>query len=229
MTNRKMWALSVVALALVVTAGGLVASNMGFKLNKTLQATLAGTSLDGTNSIGLPFNPQVGMTTAALWATDMGGLGAGATNVTNIQRFDPSNNGFTIFSGGRSSNFPLEAGVGYRVRVPVGSTRGYIIVGSHDPNKLIALKAAAAGVSLDGTNKYAYPYHSTATNASQLAGELGGLNGVGGPVTNVQRFDASNNGFTIFSGGRSSNFALVPGTGYRVRVTLDTTFTPSHF
>jgi hypothetical protein len=52
---------------------------------------------------------------------------------------------------------------------------------------------------------------------------------VAGPVINVQRFDPSNNGFTIFSGGRSSNFALVPGTAYRVRVNADTNFTPSHF
>jgi len=227
MTNRKMWALSVVALALVVTAGALVASNMGFKLNRTLQASLVGTSLDGTNSIGLPFNPQVGLTNASQWAVDLGGFGAGATNIVNIQRFDPSNNGFTAYSGGRSSNFALEAGVGYRVRVPAGATRGYIIVGSHDPNKTIQLKSSAAGVSLDGTNKYAYPYHSTATNASQLAAELGGLSP--GPVTNVQRFDPSNNGFTAYSGGRSSNFALVPGTAYRVRVSANTTFTPSHF
>ena len=53
MTKRTYIGVLTVALAVVLAAGGLLASNMGFKLNYPLQATTAGVSLSGTNTLAV--------------------------------------------------------------------------------------------------------------------------------------------------------------------------------
>ena len=64
--KRRVVAISVVALAALIMAGGLVASNMGFKLAYELVAGDAGvTSASGQNSLGLPYNRQVGIDLAS--------------------------------------------------------------------------------------------------------------------------------------------------------------------
>jgi hypothetical protein len=49
------------ALAVLVAAGGLYASNMAFKLNYTLRAQAPGLSLNGSNTVALPFNQQTNL------------------------------------------------------------------------------------------------------------------------------------------------------------------------
>ena len=68
--QRRMAALMVVALAVVIATGGLVASNMGFKLNKPLLDS--NNSRSGTQSMAVPFNPQVGLANLADLFADIG-------------------------------------------------------------------------------------------------------------------------------------------------------------
>jgi hypothetical protein len=82
MSKRTYIGATMVGLAVLLTASALVASNMGFKLNYTLNHTLAGTSKTGTNLIALPDNRQSGMATAKNLIDDIGLL-----SVTQIQRF----------------------------------------------------------------------------------------------------------------------------------------------
>ena len=51
-----------VGLVAVVVAGGLFASNMGFKLNYTLVADQDVNSRSGANTLSLPYNPQTDLT-----------------------------------------------------------------------------------------------------------------------------------------------------------------------
>ena len=60
MTKRTYIGVLTVALAVVLAAGGLLASNMGFKLNYPLVQTAAGVSASGTSTIALPDNRQAG-------------------------------------------------------------------------------------------------------------------------------------------------------------------------
>lgn len=244
MSKRRFIGATIVGLATVALAGGLIASNMGFKLNKTLIVAgqpVAGvgevapfTSLNGTVSLALPYNRQTGLTNASQLKTD---IGASCTSVSKLLR---SNNLAFAYTGARSGtgsvDFPLDAGVGYQVRVTGAANVSYIVVGSDDPAYALTLLVAGqpvpapeTGVSLNGTNRYAYKYHSTAATASALKAEIGSQ------CTAVSKFLASNNLAFSYTGARSGtgsvDFPLVPGESYQVRVTgaTNVAYTASHY
>jgi hypothetical protein len=215
----------VVALALILTAGGLLASNVGFKLNYQLKATgqplpEGGTSKSGFNTIGLPFNPQVGMTNASGLRTDIG-----SANVQNIQKFLESSDSYQIYSGAKGDvDFALASGEGYFVKM--GANVDYIIVGSHNPSFQVHLNNTGSEGSKSGFNLYAYPYHSTAANASGLRTEIGTAN-----VQNVQKFLRASDSFQIYSGAKGDvDFALSPGEAYFIKMGVAVlTYVPSHY
>jgi hypothetical protein len=134
---------ALVAALAVVLAGGLLASNMGFKLNYTLIAQgqavpEGGVSQDGTNDLSLPDFPQSGMVTANDLRLDIGAPANGG-----IARFLRSTNTLQTYTGkGAVANYNLVAGDGYRVRVTGGTSVNYIIVGSHNPSLSHVLIAA---------------------------------------------------------------------------------------
>jgi hypothetical protein len=225
MTKRVFAGLMAFALAAVLGAGVLVASNMGFKLNYTLQASLAGVSNSGTNTIALPDNRQTGVNNAKNLMDDVTFL-----NVTNVQRFLEATDATETYTGRKSGGvavpFALNSGEGYFIRM--ATTTNYIVVGSHNPAFSHTLNQALAGVSNSGTNFFAYPYHSTAANAKQLMDDIGFLN-----VTNVQRFlkatDATETYTGRKSGGVAVPFALNPGEAYFIRMATTVNYIPSHY
>jgi hypothetical protein len=224
-----------VAVAAVALAGGLIASNMGFKLNKTLIASTqaapeGGTSLDGTNSLALPSFRQTGLATASGLRTD---VGVSAGPVSKLLR--GANNTLHTYTGVRGSpaDFNLEAGVGYYVKVNGIVNVPYIIVGSDDPATPVSLIASTqptpeGGSSLDGTNSYAYKYHAVAGTASALRTNLG-VNA--GPVSKLLR--GANNTLHTYTGVRGSpaDFNLVPGESYLVKVngTVNVSYNADHY
>jgi len=230
MSKRRIIGAAVVGLATVALAGGLIASNMGFKLNKTL--IVAGqpvsgvgevapfTSLNGSVSLGLPFNRQVGLNNAAQLKTD---VGASCVSVSKLLRSNNSQFAYTAArSGAGSVDFALEEGIGYLVRVTGAANVPYIVVGSDDPSYAVSLVVAGqaipeGGNSLNGSNQISYKYHATAVTASQLKNEIGSS------CVSVAKFLASNNAlfaYTAARGGTGSvDFPLVPGENYTVRVT----------
>ena len=249
MTKRTSIVLLVACTAVMLTGGSLMASNMGFKLNLPLFAITeevpeGGNSSDGTNTIALPYNKQTGIVDAATLGADIGGFDPNpnpAQPVINIQRLNRDGNVLDFYDGGTrggSVNFPLIDGNGYRVRV--NTHVDYIVVGSHDPSLPVTLYKIGSGVpeggnSTDGTNKYGYPYHSTAGDAAGLGAEIGGFDpnpNPAQPVINIQRLNRDGNILDFYDGGTrggSVNFTLIPGDAYRVRVNTDVTFVPSHF
>jgi len=231
--RKRMFIGALVAALAVVLAGGLLASNMGFKLNYTLIATgqpvpEGGNSADGTNEISLPDFPQAGMATANDLRLDIGAPANGG-----IQKLIRSNNTVQVYTGkGAGLNFPLVAGDGYRVKITGAANLNYIVVGSHNPSLSHTLIATGqpvpeGGVSADGTNQYNYPYHSVAATANDLRLEIGAPANGG-----IQKLIRSNNTVQVYTGkGAGLNFNLVPGASYRVKVTgaSNVTFVPNHY
>jgi len=229
MHKRKVFALCAVAVALLLVAGGLMASNMGFKLNRVLLGP-GGGSATGTNALGLPFNQQVGLVNCGQLALDMGGFSTAGGPVVNLQKLLPATDSYLLCNTTRAvtTNFAIAGGESIRARV--ASNLNYIVVGSHDPAKTITLKGPS-GTSATGTNEFAYPYHSTAVNCGALALELGGFSTAAGPIVNIQQFLPASDSYLLCNTTRAvtTNFVTTPGFGYRIRVTGDTSFVPSHY
>jgi len=231
--RKRMFVGALVAALAVVLAGGLLASNMGFKLNYSLVAAgqavpEGGVSLDGTNDISLPDFAQAGMVTANDLRLDIGAPANGG-----ISKLLRATNTSQVYTGkGAGLVFPLVAGDGYRVRVTGAANVNYIVVGSHNPSLSHTLIAAGqpvpeGGVSLDGTNTYNFPYHSVAATANDLRLEIGAP--ANGGVSKLLR--ATNTSQVYTGKGAGLNFNLVPGAAYRVRVTgaANVSFVPNHY
>ena len=215
--QRRSIALIALALAAIVATGGLVASNIGFKLTYSLKAAQVGVSKSGTQGIGLPYNRQVGIDTAADLFSD---ITASGIVVQNIQRFDRKTDQNQVYAAGGGANFALNKAEGYLIKV--GSSGSYVITGTHDPSFVVKLFAAAPGVSKSGTQRYAHPYHAVSATAGELFAELSPY------VQNIQRYDSVTDQHAVYFVG-GINFALVPGQSYLVKVAVDTSFVPGHF
>jgi len=216
MTKRTIVLALIVA---VVAAGGIFASNMGFKLNYQLLAPGAGSN-SGTSTIALPYNAQSGIVNASDLQNDIG-----FAAVANVQLFDEATDGLTSFTGrkGGGPDFPLVAGDANFIKMI--SAVDYIVVGSHDPSLSVSLEAAGAG-SNSGTNFFSYPYHSTSGLASELQNDIGFA-----AVANVQNFDPATDSLTSYTGrkGGGPDFSLNPGTGYFIKMISDVLYVPSHY
>ena len=218
-----------VGLAAVLVAGGLFASNMGFKLNFLLNGPAPGVSASGTTVMGLPYNPQTNITNADQLLQDINTV-AGSSVVANIAKFDRNQNGLIGYTGFSGTNFPIVPEEAYYVTV--GSDVNYIIVGSHNPSLGVTFYGPGSttpeGISASGTNSWSYPYHSTLTLAAGLITEINAVGG--GQVATVATWDKVQNGLIGYTGFSGTNFALVPGEGYLVTVDADVAgFIPSHY
>jgi hypothetical protein len=220
MTKRTYIGVLTVALAVVLAAGGLLASNMGFKLNYPLNATQGGVSNSGTNTLALPDNRQAGVNAASSLMNDIG-----LVNTVSVQKFLEANDGLQVYTGrkGSAADFALATGEGYFVKMQ--TTVNYIVVGSHDPSFANPLNATGAG-SNSGTNFFSYPYHATATTASALMNDIGLAN-----VVSVQKFLKTNDGLQVYTGrkGSAADFGLVPGEAYFLKMATTVNYVPSHY
>ena len=219
MKGRRLWLF--MGGAVVVLAGLAMASNMGFKLNYTLQTNAAGNNL---NWVSLPYFNNY--TVAEDVVTDVDG-DCGAGTVSNVKKFDPYNNSYTThFPGSSKNNFTIDTGISYGVKVSASCT--WIIVGSHDDNydpggsSSVNLILSGGGISTD--NWVSVPYHTTLSNAEDLCGEIGST------ASSVRMFDTPNNSYTTHICGSTKNkFSLTPGLGVAVRVSSNTSWHPSHY
>lgn len=215
--KKRNVAVVAVAIAALLVAGSLTASNMGFKLNRVLNGT--GSSASGQNYVALPFNKQVGMANAKDLIDDIVAAGG---SVSQIGRFVNSSDSFTTYNGTSGAAFALSKDEGYVVTM--NTDLNYIIVGSHDPGHVVSFNGT--GTSASGQNYYALPYHTTAANAKDLIDELVAA---GGSVSQIGRFVNSSDSFVTYNGTSGAAFALTPGEAYVVTMNTDVSFTPSHY
>ncbi len=232
--SQKPCVLIIVALCSIITAGGLLASNMGFVLPYRLQETGTNVSKSGTNSLALPYFRRPGVNTAFDLIKDIEGGGPPFSKVLNVSKYLEATDALQTYGGragaGSMNNFALVAGEGYRVQMTQGVN--YIIVGSHDPSFVRTLSAKGAG-SNSGTNDFAPPYNINAVTAFDLIKDIEG----GGPpfskVLNVSKFLQATDTLQTYTGragaGSMNDFALFPGESYRIQMSVSTTYIPSHY
>jgi hypothetical protein len=222
--NRKMVVGAVlVALAVVMTAGTLVASNMGFKLNYSLDGPGV-VAKTGNNTLGLPDNRQSGVNSAKNLMDDIG-----FASVTQVQRFLAASDAYLSYTGrspqNNANNFALTAGEAYVVKMKTSTN--YIVVGSDDPAISYTLSGPGV-VAKTGNNFYAFNYHQTAASAKQLMDDVGFQS-----VTQVQRFLRASDAFLSYTGrspqNNANNFSLTPGEGYVVKMKTTAVYSPSHY
>ena len=228
MIRRK--ALAVTCVVVGLAASVLIASNMMFKLNRSFEGPQPNPALPlgvttGTNSLALPFNQQPDLIDAEDLLADIDSDTNGAADL--IMKFVRSADALLFYNGSTGVNFALTPGEGYLVQV--NTDADYLIVGSHDPALSIVLlgpqpNPSPSGES-SGTNLYAYPFHSVASNAEELMNEIGSST-----VVSVGRWVNSIDGIEIYTGfAGQTNFALVPGEAYYVVVNTDVSFVPAHY
>lgn len=235
MTKKSMlaWALG---LSVLLVAGGLWASNTGFKLNYPLVGPGdplpdGGNSQSGRNTIALPYFAQTNIGSALNLIGDIEDNFT-VDRVDQISRYVRSNDSLVGYDGISGSDFNLEGGECYQVAMK--QSYNYIIVGSHNPGLRLALYGPGASVpgggnSQSGRNQFAYPYHSTAPTALDLIGEIDGFAGAG-TVSQISRYVRSNDTLVGYDGISGNNFNLVPGACYRIAVTTTVNnWAPAHY
>lgn len=211
-------------LAVMLVAGGLFASNMGFKLNTPLQGPAVGISASGTRTLALPFNQQTNLVNAKHLIDDINAT-AGSSVVAQVARYLTATDGLSAYTGLSGTAFPLTAGEGYAVQV--SQNVNYIVVGSHNPALVLNLPGPGAS-SASGTSRYAYPYHSISSNAKELIDEVNAAAG-GTVVAQVARYLTTTDGLSAYTGLSGTSFALNPGEAYNIQVTSDVSFVPAHY
>ncbi len=223
----------VVAVATVLLAGGLFASNMAFKLVYRMEAQGTpvpggGTSRSGLQSIALPYYQQTNLSNALDLINDMGGTGI----ISSVQVWVRTINAFGQYSGALGTPFPLNSGEGYLVqlRPDAPATVDYVVVGSHNPGLGINLITQATGVSATGINFWAAPYALVNNRADMLMNEIDEFMGAKLATCSVteppscavtqmmQVIQSSDSFFVAYTGLAGTPFPLVPGESYFIQV-----------
>ena len=112
---KKRTFLVALGLAGLLVGGGLLASNMGFKLNYGLDGPGVNLSASGTSTLALPFHQQTNLVNALDLITDMNAAGPGT--VASVSKYVRSTDGLETYTGTTGTPFTLVPGEGYFVQV----------------------------------------------------------------------------------------------------------------
>lgn len=237
MRTKALVGLAVVATLFFGTA--VIASNMGFKISIPLATTG-----DGLNFVSIPYywsapvwagDPNSGTTTASDLVYD---VNAAATN-TECRTYNPATGTYTIrrktAASWTGTDFAITPGVGYVIKVPAAVN--YICVGSHNPSLSISFVTTG-----DGLNFTSIPYHFTpkswgattdpsagSTTASDIIWD------VNSALTNTEcrKYNPATGTYTIrrktAASWTGTDFAMVAGEAYVIKVPGAISWTPSHF
>jgi len=231
---------SAVTIVAVLVAGGLFASNMGFKLNhgleKRLTTTPVGPSRSGSQWIALPYNQQTKLLNAGDLAVDIASPSSPATILTQIARYLRTTDGpDSYLPAGVGTPFALVPGEGYLVQlsdnVATPATINYIIVGSHNPGLTTNLLGPDGGAtSRSGSQWWAYPYHSTASNVGRLVEDINAFAGSATVVQIARYLQNSDGPDSYLPTGTATAWSLLPGEAYLIQVTSSVNgWVPAHY
>lgn len=234
--NWKSWAILGLAVAVLVTSGSLVmASNMGFKINKVVTANYTGT-LGGQNWISLPYNNPY---TKAINLCQAFGI---ATSAGTVSQINPSTGALSNCPCNTNpilpTNFTITTTRAVRWTNTGASPTNVVLVGSsNEASNLTVLAGFTAPAAPKGHNWISVPYHTTWIKAADICNSMGyttatpGANGV-----TISRISGSS--LASYTCNQSvvlpQNFSLVIGEGIRVTNTgaspaNDKIFLPPHF
>jgi len=215
-------ALVLLAVGVLVMAGGTAASNMGFKVVCELKG-VGPQSNSGTSFIGLPYFPKEGIATARDLFVDIGG------SIQAITRHNKSQDNWIVYTYGGGhvppNGWSLVPGEGLIVKV--GSDLSYTIIGSHDDSAVVNLTGYAPGISANGMNLVAVPYHTTAANARELFDEIGGS------IQLISRHRKDDDAYDVYTYGGGSlppdGWDLRRGESYFIKVGSNMSWHPLHY
>ena len=180
----------------------MIYSNMGFKISLSLVAG------NQNNWVSLPYYNSFATSTDV--RTDL--ANAGFTGVV-VSRFDPTIGIYTN-DGGRNP-FTIIPGEALLIKVTT-ETGQWVAVGSHNPSLALTLTV--------GDNNYvSVPYHTTATSAATLFGQIPNC-------YSISRFDNTTQAYVDNYGSPTiNNFSLQPGEGLVITVSSTCTWKPQTY
>jgi hypothetical protein len=216
--------------AVVMLAGGVAtgASNMGFKIVRSI--TFGGAGQIGDNWTSIPYRNPYGNANAFCLQT---GLTSTGVLRATILRIDPVTGASTVVSCGTSGAeaMILNPGQGIRIRQPdvAGAPTSILIAGSHDANVSITIPDAGAGNI--GSAWVSIPYHTLAENANDFCLQSG-LTSTGLLRATIVSVNPVTGASTSVSCGTSGASALILQAGVSIRVREPNgplTFVPLHY
>jgi hypothetical protein len=225
MTKKTLFAVIAVAVCAILAAGGLLASNMGFKLNYGLTGPSGSGGIGtGKNTLALPHFRQTGLNDSMGLLQDIQGTTT-LTTVQSVSKYNVSTDLFQAHTGRMITtigNFALAAGEGYLVGVGGTAALNYIVVGSHDPTFAQTFQGPGTGAPVSATGKmfFAPPYNATAANSMQLLQDIQGTTTLT-TVQSVSKYNKTTDLFQAHTGRMITTipaFAIVPGEAYLVGV-----------
>jgi hypothetical protein len=210
-----------VLLAVTLSAGALVASNMGHMATVRLYSATSGVSYSGTNTVNLPYYLGPNILNAKDLMDDIG-----FASVINVQRFLKLTDSLQVYTGRKNGGvgFTLTPGECYKVQM--SATTDYTVVGSHVPTQVVTLNAYETGVSASGTNWVSLPFNITARNAKELMDDIGFAN-----VYSVSRFLRASDSLQTYTGRKNGGtaFPISYDECYLIKMNTTVNYIPSHY
>ena len=209
MRTRVLLAITALLMAIVSTVA--IGSNMGFKIAIPLINDGNSTT---ANWVSLPYYNSY--TDAASVKADIG------ANFAKITRWDNTSHTYKSYTSSLN-NFTITPGEGYNITTLDGTgTTIWIVVGSHDPTKVISLLNDGNSTTANWTS---IPYHTTSVNAAAIKAEIGAN------FAKITRWDNTSHTYKSYTNSLN-NFTITPGEAYNI-TTLDgtgtTSWTPAHY
>jgi hypothetical protein len=233
MSNRSTYVVGGVAICAILAATGIMASNMGYKLNKPLYKPAPAISKSGTNTLGLPYFRQTGLDTSFTLIQDIENGGPPFSKVVSISKCLEASDTLQVYTGRMASpgpNFALAPAD--CLYVQMSSDLNYLVVGSQDPAFVISLDAPSAA-SKSGTNCVALPYNSSVLTAFELMKDI---EGIATPpfskVVSISKFLTGTDTLQTYTGRMGTpglNFNILPGDCYKIQMSVAVPYLPSHY
>ena len=219
MTTRRLWLGAAAVASVLLLAGILWASNMGFLINCRLFAAAPGVSNTGTNTLNLPYQ-HADLATSSNLMTDIG-----FSSVVSVQNFLEATDTLQVYTGrkGGGAAFPIEPGKCYFVKM--ATTTDYVIDGSDNPGFAVTLDGPGPG-HLSGTNFVSIPYHACALTSKQLMDDIGFSS-----VVSIQRFLKETDTLQVYTGRKAGGqaFVISPCECYFIKMASTVNYIPSHY
>lgn len=213
-------------LFLLMLSGLLVASNMGFKLTKTLVYVDA--NHVNVNWISLPYYYLTGTVNAENVCDDIGGT-CNTLGNCEVAKWNVSTDTYSTWTCQTAKGTPFTVNPGEGIYVKPNTNQDFIIVGSHNPTLQLTLTYVDANHV--NVNWISVPYHTTAANAENLCDEIGGVCNTLGNCE-VGKWNVSTDTYSTWTcqTAKGTPFTLTPGEAVYVKPNATITgYIPSHY
>src|SRR5262245_44626854 len=216
-SNWKAWVVLGAAVALFATSGGiLMASNMGFKINTSLQNAFIAPGPKGDNWRALPWNSP--NTTYTALCNTFAAAGATKANIALTTIAAATGIATNVNCAvGNAALIPVGGGIRIRVSgaaAPASPSNIVLVGSSNETAAFPTIQGGFLAPGPKGDNWHAAPYHMTWVTASNVCTTFG----LGVGQGNVTRIEPTTGVATTHNCGLAgNNFNLIIGEAARLR------------